>query len=476
MKINAYKNLPLIKIPDKTELYPKNKNEELKGEFRQIKEIYIIEFIRNLTVSKVYEFVENCKIKQLESLKKNMKLKKSSFINLMIKTFTLKGEVFESLYEQIFNRFKIYKAELTCINKKDNYFLNKISPNDEIDIYEICCALACFVKCDFQQKIKLLFDITDIDDDGYINERELKKLINTINNLFCDESNNNESTIVSQSIASINSSNTLRKLMNFPGELGKIFLEQKYINFNQFLNSFIQLYNYKYDVIPLFINLKKCLTITKKEKVFEIKKRNLNDYSEISNEIITHIKTDSGIGKSNIDFKKKLSKKKIQLKLKNMTSKIQLDLNNDNTNNNKHIENPKLKEELYTINYNKIPGLEAYPGRIKIIENNKLENIPISKSSSIYNFRKAVSKILNNEINKKQSYFTFNEIMNEIEAISNKHKADEQIPEQMLQIENEIFDEASVARKTLRDKNPNEKLQFGLIYRKKKLRPLYSSF
>ena len=66
--------------------------------------------------------------------------------------------------------------------------------------------------------------------------------------------------------------------------------------------------------------------------------------------------------------------------------------------------------------------------------------------------------------------------MNEIEAISNKHKADEQIPEQMLQIENEIFDEASVARKTLRDKNPNEKLQFGLIYRKKKLRPLYSSF
>ena len=150
-----------------------------------------------------------------------------------------------------------------------------------------------------------------------------------------------------------------------------------------------------------------------------------------------------------------------------MTSKIQLDLNNDNTNNNTHIENPKLKEELYTINYNKIQGLEAYPGRIKIIENNKLENIPISKSSSIYNFRKAVSKILLNEINKKQSYYTFNEIMNEIEAISNKHKADEQIPEQMLQIENEIFDEASVARKTLRDKNPNEKLQFGLIYRKK---------
>ena len=221
MKNNAFKNLPLIKIPEKAELYPKKEKEELKGEYIQIKDIYIIEFLRHLTVSKVYEFMENCKIKQLESLKRNMKLKKTSFINLMIKTFLLKGEIFEQLYEQIFNRFKIYKAELTCINKKDNYFLNKITPNDEIDIYEICCALACLVKCDFQQKIKLLFDITDIDDDGYINERELKKLIYTINNLFCDESNNNESTIISQSIASINSTNTLRKLMNLPGELYK---------------------------------------------------------------------------------------------------------------------------------------------------------------------------------------------------------------------------------------------------------------
>ena len=475
MKNNAFKNLPLIKIPEKAELYPKKEKEELKGEYIQIKDIYIIEFLRHLTVSKVYEFMENCKIKQLESLKRNMKLKKTSFINLMIKTFLLKGEIFEQLYEQIFNRFKIYKAELTCINKKDNYFLNKITPNDEIDIYEICCALACLVKCDFQQKIKLLFDITDIDDDGYINERELKKLIYTINNLFCDESNNNESTIISQSIASINSTNTFRKLMNLPGELGKIFHEQKYINFNQFLHGFIQLYNYKYDVIPLYINLKKCLTITKKEKVYEIKQRNLNDYSEISNEIITHIKTDSGIGESNIDFKKNLTKKKIPLKLKHYISKITLDSNNE-LSNNKHIENPKLKEELYSTNFNKIQGLEAYPGRIKIIENNKLENIPVAKSSSINNFKKAVSKLLNNEINKKQGYFTFNEIINEIETISNKHKADEQIPEQMLLIEKEICDEADFEKRKLRDKNPNEKLQFGLINRKNKLKPLYSSF
>ena len=477
MKLNTFRNLPLIKIPDKTELYPKNKNEELKGEFRQIKEIYIIEFIRNLTVSKVYEFIENCKIKQLESLKRNMKLKKSSFINLMIKTFTLKGEVFESLYEQIFNRFKIYKAELTCINKKDNYFLNKISPNDEIDIYEICCALACFVKCDFQQKIKLLFDITDIDDDGYINERELKKLINTINNLFCDESNNNESTIVSQSIASIKSTNTLRKLMNFPGELGKIFQEQKYINFNQFLNSFIQLYNYKYDVIPLFINLKKCLTITKKEKVFEIKKRNLNDYSEISNEIITHIKTDSGIGKSNIDFKKRLER--IKKKTRNKQSlAISVTTNNNtkslvsniliNKKNSSEINDTKKSKDdiIYTINSNDICGLEALPGKIKLTEIQKTEN---QKSNLIHEYiKKTISKYINYNNTERRGYMSLNEVLSEIQTISNKHKAAEQIPEQMLAIEKEVKEIAADTALHLKDRNPNGNLQFGLFERKKK--------
>jgi hypothetical protein len=241
-------------------------------------------------------------------------------------------DYFDPLFEQIFNRFKIVKAELHCPNKKDNYFLSGFFSEDEIDMYEICCALACFVKCDFEQKIKLLFDITDIDDDGFINQKEVKKLIFTINILFSDErkNHNNDSTIAAQSIASIHSMEIIKKIMGFPGQLGKTLHDEKYINFQQFLESFTQLYNYKYDIIPLFVNLKKSLFVKKKEKEFELKYRNLNDYTEISNDIISNLKNDkmNFIGNSNIDFKKRLER--IKKKNRNKQSLI----TSVNTSNN----------------------------------------------------------------------------------------------------------------------------------------------
>ena len=69
--------------------------------------------------------------------------------------------------------------------------------------------------------------------------------------------------------------------MNFPGQLGKILHDEKYINFNQFLESFTRLYNYKYDILPLFINLKQSLFTEKREKLFILKHKNLNDYYQM---------------------------------------------------------------------------------------------------------------------------------------------------------------------------------------------------
>ena len=502
MKRGAFFNLPLIR---RKKSYDANNNEEI--ELKPLKDFFYLEFLKNLTVSKVLQFTEFCKQKQLESLKRNMKLKKSVFINLMKKTFLFKEDTFDLLYEQIFNRFKVFKAELTCINRKDNYFLNKISPEDEIDIYEICCALSCFVKCDFKRKIKLLFDISDIDDDGLINEKELKKLIFTINNLFCEEVKNSDSTIASQSIASIHSNDIMKNLLNFPGELRSVFQEEKCINFIQFLNGVTKLYNYKYDMIPLFVNLKNCLYIKKNEKTFDIKQKNLNDFSEISNDIINFLKTDTNIGVSNIDFKKNLIKKKVLFNTKsyfrkytkenninntnnnsnnninsninninndninNNTNNENINNNNDNINknnnesNNNNIQKSKLKEDFYSINFNKIRGLEAFPGKIVITEINKNGKQMNRKTSSYNKFISLFSK--NFENNKKQGYLTFNEIMSDIQVISNKHKADEQIPEQMLQIQDEVYDDAANTRTVLKDKNPNGDLQFGLFKKKK---------
>ena len=446
-----------------------------------LKESLYSEFLRQLTVSKVLQFTELCKQKEIESLKRNMKMKKNAFLNIMRVCFP-EEDYFDPLFEQIFNRFKIVKAELHCPNKKDNYFLSGFFSEDEIDMYEICCALACFVKCDFEQKIKLLFDITDIDDDGFINQKEVKKLIFTINILFSDErkNHNNDSTIAAQSIASIHSMEIIKKIMGFPGQLGKTLHDEKYINFQQFLESFTQLYNYKYDIIPLFVNLKKSLFVKKKEKEFELKYRNLNDYTEISNDIISNLKNDkmNFIGNSNIDFKKRLER----IKKKNRNKQSLITSVNTSNNIKKSIlsnifitrkkseisDNVKSKDDItYTINSNDICGLEALPGKIKLTDIPKNDN---QKPNLIHEYikRNFISKLSSSVNTERRGYMNLNEVLSEIQTISNKHKAAEQIPEQMLAIEKEVKEIAADTAFYLKDRNPNGNLQFGLFERKKK--------
>ena len=446
-----------------------------------LKDSLYTEFLRQLTVSKVLEFTELCKQREIESLKRNMKLKKNAFLNIMRTCFP-EEDYFDPLFEQIFNRFKIIKAEIRSPNRKDNYFLSRFFSEDEIDMYEICCALACFVKCDFEQKIKLLFDITDIDDDGFINQKEVKKLIFTINILFSDErkNHNNDSTIAAQSIASIHSMEIIKKIMGFPGQLGKTLHDEKYINFQQFLESFTQLYNYKYDIIPLFVNLKKSLFVKKKEKEFELKYRNLNDYTEISNDIISNLKNDkmNFIGNSNIDFKKRLER----IKKKNRNKQSLITSVNTSNNIKKSIlsnifitrkkseisDNVKSKDDItYTINSNDICGLEALPGKIKLTDIPKNDN---QKPNLIHEYikRNFISKLSSSVNTERRGYMNLNEVLSEIQTISNKHKAAEQIPEQMLAIEKEVKEIAADTAFYLKDRNPNGNLQFGLFERKKK--------
>ena len=219
------------------------------------------EFIQLLTISKFKEFAENCKLKEIENTKHDMRLKKNHFIQVMKNSFP-NNEKFVKLYEKIFNRFKLLKVEINHNHKiENNYFINRIFTEEEIDIYEICCALACFVKCYFTEKLKLLYDLTDIDDDGFISENEVKKLIYTVNLLFYEESNPSctDSTILSNSLASIKSKKSFNMIMKHPGNLSNIIQEEKYVNFNQFLSSVEKVYQYKFDLMPLFISLKKAL-------------------------------------------------------------------------------------------------------------------------------------------------------------------------------------------------------------------------
>ena len=435
------------------------------------------EFIQLLTISKFKEFAENCKLREIENTKHDMRLKKNQFIQIMKSSFP-NDEKFIKLYEKIFNRFKLLKVEINHNHKiENNYFINRIFTEEEIDIYEICCALACFVKCYFTEKLKLLYDLTDIDDDGFISENEVKKLIYTVNLLFYEESNPSctDSTILSNSLTSLKSKKCFNMIMKHPGNLSNIIQEEKYINFNQFLSSVEKVYQYKFDLMPLFISLKRALSTKRGEKELDIKYERFDEYGKISNDIVSIIKKEGEYGTSIFDFKKNLELIKKANKNNhihtsgNKRKKLVHKINKlkSNKKNNLYIlptcVSPFAKKDthhdIYYMNYNKIAGLETYPGKFNIVID-EIKRFPSMKKRPIH------LNTMNYE-NKKNNlgYMTSQEIFDEITALSNKHKISDEGPEELIKIGKEVNEVAFHARNKLRE--PGIPINLGsYIFRK----------
>ena len=241
----------------------------------EIDDLVYEHFIDELTLFKFNLFSSFCKEKEIDNLKHDMKLKKFQFIQIMKNVFPGITKYYP-LYEKIFNRFKLLKCKILYNPLYDNYFINGIYSNEEIDIYEISCALACFIKCFFTQKLKILFDLSDTDEDGFIYEKELKKMIYTLNYLFNKEQNSIgiDSTITYLSLASIKAKKSFNLIMDYPGNLSTIIQKEKYISFDNFLKAVEKVYNYKYNLMPLFISLKASLNVIRNEKELEINKNN----------------------------------------------------------------------------------------------------------------------------------------------------------------------------------------------------------
>ncbi len=143
---------------------------------------------------------------------------------------------FEPVFDLIFKRFKIVKCEIKSenvkyeinqkYNERDVYIIHDVIPEErEVDVFEIAIALSVYIKCDFKEKIKLLFDITDVDEDGYINENEIRYMITTVNFIFSDEESliSSNSTIVNQSLASIKSQQIFNMIMKYVNIISDFF-------------------------------------------------------------------------------------------------------------------------------------------------------------------------------------------------------------------------------------------------------------
>ena len=84
-----------------------------------------------------------------------------------------------------------------------------------------------------------------------------------------------------------------------------MILTERYVHFNQFYDSIKKIIDYKYSIIPIFVDMKSSLCKQKVEPEYEIERRNVNDFLSIANEIVSNVKIGNNeYIKQNQDIKK----------------------------------------------------------------------------------------------------------------------------------------------------------------------------
>ena len=252
----------------------KSDSEDFKVVIRDIKDEEFEAFQNTLSFKLIKELYSIFKIYEKKGV-----INYDIYLESMTQIFKKynKSNDFKYIFDLIFNRFQKIKCILK--NNKTVFYLTEMVHKNAIETYIIACFLTILIKCGIVDKIKLLFKLTDIDDDGYLNKAEIKKMIATINFLFCGNSEINiNSSILSQSLMNINVKEKINKLMNEPGNLGVKLENEKYVNFDTFFQSLEKIENYKYEIIPCFINIRKCLFSFRKEKILEIKNKNKKEF------------------------------------------------------------------------------------------------------------------------------------------------------------------------------------------------------
>ena len=254
------------------------------------------EFQSIINIEKIFSFYKECLLynDKHNITEKVNKLTKSKFIEMCEIIFSSEKK-FNFIYNLIFERFKEIKCSFikhynNKVNNKNDYFysLSEVYSTGKIDCYVVELFLCAIAKTKFKIKIETMFYITDFDLDGLINEKEIKKLIFTINQIFSEESSqfSSDSSLILQSLSAIKAKKAYYNILYGEGNLYEKLRSKNYVNFNEFYEAISKIQNYKYEIIPTFINIKKCLLLKRNELQFLINPKNKNYFSKISNELI----------------------------------------------------------------------------------------------------------------------------------------------------------------------------------------------
>ena len=375
--ITTIQDSPIILIPDiiydefqnvLTEnkintLFTKSKDHENKGFISYDKYLIIMKEVFD------YPIEEEIRIKI-----KNNSIKIDDNTNI--------EECLNSLYKIYFIRFR----EMKCIiqNDKNVFYLTDIKPENYISTFNLIYSLTIFLKCPFYNKLKLIFKFTDIDEDGFLGEKEILNMISNINFLFCEEINTvkTNSSLVSQSLMNLKLNNVMKELLYEPGGLYNIIHKEKCVNFSIFYNCIQKINNYKFRIIPCFINLKNSLSFTKKENIININDKNKYDFIRVSSAISSPKKIKES---QNLLLLKRFSSPNLNTIFKSK----RLIINNLKKQNNDISNLPSIKSTLlnktnHNINLNKSKNVSS-----KNLKNNSKE-----EKRSIYDKKKAFKDLL----------------------------------------------------------------------------------
>ena len=353
------------------------------------------------------------------------------------------------LYEDIYNLFFRRFREVKCLikNDKEVFYLTDFKNENYISIYKVLCALIIFLLAKFDVKLELLFKFSDIDDDGLINKDEIKNMISTVNHLFVEETNlKMNSSILLQSLTNIKVENILQELLEGKGDLNnKLIKNGNYIDYNTFYQAVIKIKNYKYKIIPCFVNFKECLFNKKKENIIKIKSKYKNDFINISSSFMAeqcksinnnyklrkkYAKMDLSDIIKTVEYEEKNNEKifmKTNMNLKSLMKNYSTILENNNTscylNDNESEKyssnNFRNTKFAFQANYFDIRNIEVEPGIIQIIPNEEKKeetnnNSTILNSKEFLTSRKDIKNALKNYNNslKSNSKFSKKKLLN----------------------------------------------------------------
>lgn len=460
-----------------------------KSSSKEIPKFVFSSFQRELTIQKLLEL--QTKLKQNE---KHGKISLSKFIPIMIEVFGHeKSKYYIRLYNQIFTRFQTKKCAI--IHKQSKFYLTSLNSSN-LSTYELISALTMFLKIDYKSRLKILFELTDLDEDGYINENEIKRLISVINIIFADQQSpiKSSSSIINQSLINIHNEQILHSLFYRYGKIQEILDNEKVISFNDFYNGIIKIPHYKYKVLPCYSTLTDCLNTPKREDEISVRRENKIDFIRISNQLMTTVNECLSPVKSKLNINSLLSHAK---------SYSHLTTNNMSTissNGNSKSQGGRRKrrssigmtsvkdtvdsvcdvdtsEKVYKVEMNDIRNLEVQPVIVKFTNTRNLSKVMSSPKfsdliSQKLNRRKSIlsngitltkgggkkkrlGSIFKSRSGSCGTYMTYDEVMKEINLLSEAGKKENIRSFQLNLIENQCNRIAYTMRNKLSDRSEN---------------------